>query len=382
MIEIIAAAFIPPIVMLAIARFANDDFKSAAKWFAILALLWFAPCWLTGGSPAPFDYLAEDIPPWQQPGFVSHNALLSDATLQFLPWREVVRDSILRGSMPFLNRYAACGSPLWENPQSLAAFPLTWIGIPFTTFAWPLFAGMTKILAALCGMYLFLRVRGTSHFAAIAGAVAYAFCAFNIAFMLFPHTNVTMLLPWVLLAIESMNAPLFAITLALMLAGAHPESVLHCALVAIPYAIVKMIERRRVVPIIAGGVCALLLAAPALIPFAKYQPLSERVARLTRQPEILATPPPTFANVAAFATIAHLGATHDTNLLMNFNEVATQYAGVLTFVLAILAAFSDTKRQRFWIAIFCVAAFFAFDSMEEAVLLILVNSLEHLLFLH
>ena len=47
---------------------------------------------------------------------------------------------------------------------------------------------------------------------------------------------------------------------------------------------------------------------------------------------------------------------------MNFNEVATQYAGVLTFVLAILAAFIDTKRQRFWIAIFCVAAFFAFDS--------------------
>ena len=95
MIEIIAAAFIPPIAMLAIARFANDDFKRAAKWFAILALLWFAPCWLTGRSPAPFDYLAEDVPPWQQPGFVSHNALLSDATLQFLPWREVVRDSIL-----------------------------------------------------------------------------------------------------------------------------------------------------------------------------------------------------------------------------------------------------------------------------------------------
>lgn len=362
MIEILAAAFLPPLVMLAMAWFTRGDFRRAALWFAALALLWFSPCWLTGRSPAPFDYLAEDVPPWEQPGLKSGNALLSDAVLQFLPWRDVVRDSILHGSMPFLNRYAAAGSPLWANPQAEATYALTWIGIPFSTFAWPLFAAMTKLLLALCGMYLFLRARGTSHLAAVAGSVAYAFCAFNIAFILFPHTNVSTLLPFVLFAIEVENGPLFAILLAVMLAGGHPESVLHCAVVALPYGIVKIIQTRRVVPIAAGGICALFLAAPALIPFAKLVPLSERVVRVVRQPYILTVPSPTLAHLAAFLTVAHLGATRDANALPNFNEMATQYAGALTFLLAVAAAVVETRRQRFWIAVFCVAAFFAFES--------------------
>src|ERR1051326_253158 len=362
--EILIAAFVPPLAAILIAHFIGGDFRRAVRWFAVLALMWFAPCWMTGRSPAPFDYLAEDVPPWQQRGYVSGNALLSDATLQFLPWREVVRDSILHGSMPFLDRYAACGSPLWENPQAQAAFPLTWIGIAFSTFAWPLFAAMTKVLAAMCGTYLFLRARVTSHGAAIAAPLAYGFGAFNIAFILFPHTNVTALLPFVLLAIETSNAPMFAIALALMLVGGHPESVLHCAVVALPYAIAK----KRLVPMILAGVCALLLAAPAILPFAKYLPMSERVARLRVQKEILATPPATFANLSAFITIAHLGNTRNPNLLMNFNEVATQYTGVLTFLLALAAAIFDAKRQRFWIAVFLVAAFLAFDSPVERVI--------------
>ena len=297
----------------------------------MLALLWFAPCWLRGRSPAAFDYLAEDVPPWQRAGFRSANALLSDPPLQFLPWRDVVRDSILRGSMPFLDRYEASGSPLWENPQSGATFPLTWIGLPFSTFAWPLFAAMAKLLLAMAGMYLFLRARGSSHDATMAGAIAYAFCAFNIVFILFPHTNVTALLPFLLLAIEMMNAPLFAIVLALLMVGGHPESVLHCAVVAVPYAIVVMLRTKRVVPIVAGGICALLLSAPAIVPFALYLPMTERAARIAREPDLVRAPPLTLANLGAFVTVAHLGSTRSPNAPVNFNEVASQYAGVLTF---------------------------------------------------
>jgi hypothetical protein len=362
MIEILLAAFVPVAVLLIAARFGDEDFRRASVWFAVLALLWFAPCWLRGRSPAAFDYLADDVPPWQRAGFRSANPLLSDPPLQFLPWRNVVRDSILRGSMPFLDRYEASGSPLWENPQSGATFPLTWIGLPFSTFAWPLFAAMTKLLAAMAGMYLFLRARGASHGAAMAAAIAYAFCAFNIVFLLFPHTNVTTLLPFLLLAIEKINAPLFAIVLALLIVGGHPESVLHCAVIAVPYAIAVMLRTRRVMPIVASGVCALLLSAPAIVPFAFYLPMTERAARIAREPDLVRAPPPTLASLGAFITVAHLGSTRSPNAPVNFNEVASQYAGVLTFVLAAAAVIFDARRQRFWIAIFLVAAFFSFDS--------------------
>ena len=71
MIEILLAAFVPVVVLLIAARLGDEDFRRASVRFAVLALLWFAPCWLRGRSPAAFDYLAEDVPPWQRAGFRS-----------------------------------------------------------------------------------------------------------------------------------------------------------------------------------------------------------------------------------------------------------------------------------------------------------------------
>jgi len=359
MIGIVLAAAVPAVLFWAGTRGKPDVHRAVTFWFAPLALLFFVPCWMTGRTPAPLDYLAEDVVPWQIHGYQSRAPLLSDSALQFLPWRESIKDAVLHGSMPFLDRYNGSGSALWANPQSGATSPLTWIGLPFSTEAWPLFAAMMKVLAALTGMYLFLRREESSHTAAIYGAVAYAFCAFNIAFVLFPHTNVTVLLPWVLLGIAEGNSIKFAIALALMLTGGHPESVLHAAFIAIPYALWR---RKHFGRIAAGGVVALLLAAPALVPFAEYLPMSERVARLARQPEILLEPPMTWQNLTAYFAAWNLRSTIDANLLMNFNEVATQYAGLLTFILSIVAAILDAKRQRFWIAMTLVASFFAFES--------------------
>ena len=377
MIGIVLAAALPPLLFwtATLARkspVGHDVHRAIGFWFAPLALLWFAPCWMTGRTPAPLDYLTEDVVPWEIRGYESANPLLSDSVLQFLPWRESIKQSVLHGALPFLDRFNGSGSVLWANPQSGATFPLTWLGLPFSVAAWPLFAAMTKLLVALTGTYLFLRREDRSHQAAIAGAVAYAFCAFNIAFALFPHTNVTALLPWVLLGIaaceERRGAAMFAVVLALAMAGGHPESVLHVAFIAVPYAahrlmrIERDVRRRFVAHVVAGGVIALLLAAPALVPFAAYLPVSERLSRLLRQPEILLTPPPTLQNLSAFFAGSNLLSAKNPNLLMNFNEVATQYAGLATFALALAAAILDARRQRFWIAMWLVASFFAFES--------------------
>src|SRR5688500_8005827 len=192
MLEILVAAAVPALAAWILAghrRFGDEARRAVRFWFIPAALVWYAPCWITGGSPAGFDYLFEDVVPWRKPGFSAGNALLSDSVLQFVPWREAARDSIAHGAMPYLNRFAGSGAPLWENPQAAVAFPLNIAGLPFSGFAWPLFASIAKNLISLCGTYGFLRGRGASQHAAIAGAFAFSFGVFAMAFSLFPHTT-------------------------------------------------------------------------------------------------------------------------------------------------------------------------------------------------
>lgn len=420
MIETAAAALVPAAAIVALSRSgaADDGFRKAVLfWFVPLTLLWLAPAWLTGKSIAPFDYLREDVPPWQVADYRSGNPLLSDAPLQFLPWREEVRRLWLSGELPLVNRHAAAGAGLWVNPQAAVAFPLTLAGLPFSTFAWPSFAAACKLLLALAGMYLFLRLLGVSHPAAVAGSVAYAFCAFNVVWMLFPHTNVTSLLPLLMFTLERCvvgNAqcpvssgqqgfpgpapagpaqpvsgerdaspgqpaasplgtgqrPLatasFALTLAAMLAGGHPESVLHCAMLAVPYAAVRLFNapdrRRATVRVVTGGVAGVLLAAPLLLPFAAYLQHSERFSRIERQREILLLPPANVETLAAFVAPGAILHTKDPNRLMNFSEIASQYTGLATLALALAAGIAAFRRNRFWVVAATLASSFAFAS--------------------
>ncbi|MEO8036975.1 MAG: hypothetical protein ABI837_21285, partial [Acidobacteriota bacterium] len=215
MLEIVAAALVPVVALLLLSRWRrfDDDFRRVVgRWFIPLALIFWSPCWMTARSPAPFDFLFARVSPWRtmapqslSPSFHSGNLLLSDVPMQFVPWRHVVVDAYRHGELPLLNRYAGSGSPLWENPQAAVLFPLTIAGIPFSGFAWPLFAAMCKTLIALTGMYLFLRAEELGESAAVFGAIAYAFSTFGVAFALFPHTNVTVLLPWLMLAIARLH---------------------------------------------------------------------------------------------------------------------------------------------------------------------------------
>lgn len=366
MIEILAAAAVPNVALWLLAgRFGGDDFRRAVtRWFIPLVLLWFAPCWLTGRSPAGFDYLAQEVWPWKQPGFVAGNAMLSDVPMQMVPWREVVTRAYRSGELPLLNRYAGAGSPLWENPQAAVLHPLTLLGIPFSGFAWPLFAGTAKLLIALTGMYLFLRSRSVSHEAGVFGAIAFAFSAFAIAFLLFPHTNVTAMLPWLLLTIDRAaaswrGAAAFSVVLFLLFASGHPESVLHTAFFAVPYAIGR---RRGAGRIIAGGVGGILLAAPLLIPFALLLPSMERTARVVREPALVDAPAATLRNVSAFVFPHASKDQSSVDSLDNFNEVATQYAGLAAFLLMIVAIVRQPRRSLWWIVAFALFAFLAFRS--------------------
>jgi len=369
-IEIAAAAFLPPVALLLLTWRLPELRKAAARWFIPLTLLWFAPFWLTGTSPAPFDYLFEAVGPWSYlklPGFAAGNALLSDAPLQFLPWRELVTQAYRHGELPFLNRFAGAGSPLWENPSAGVLSPLTILGLAFSTFAWPLFAAVSKTLICLTGTFVFIRQQRSSVGAATVGAIAYAFCTYSTAFMLFPQTNVSMLLPWLLWAIAEATirwrgAAFAAVVVAMMLLGGHVESVLHVAFLAIPFALREGRWRKGPLPrYAAAAATGALLAAPVLLPFLAMLPFTERAARLIAEPTLVNAPPLAAVNLIPFVFPARFwGATDGPE---NFNEIATQYAGLSALVLFIYGAMLQPRRQRFWIAAFVVLTLLAFWSV-------------------
>jgi len=374
-VEVALAALVPAAVALAAARRFGDDatWRATARWFVPLVLLWLAPCWLTGRSPVAFGFLHTSVSPWSADVVDEAKGAteLSDVVMQFAPWRETVTRRWLDGEMPWLDRHAASGSVLWANPQALVAHPLTLAGLPFTTFAWFVFVASAKLLVGLGGMFLFLRRERVSEAASIFGAVAYAFSAFSIAWLLFPHTNVTMLLPWLLVAIRGAvvggswrSAGGGAIVLALMCAGGHPESVAHSAVVALPYAGSLVLRagrgagRSAILRLTAIGVVGLLLAAPLLIPFATALEGSERMARWERMPRFWTAPPMTPGNLRPFVngTVALFGSARP-----DFNETGTQYAGLLAIALASCGAVRLARRERLWLALFAVSAVLAFD---------------------
>lgn len=246
MFEIFLAAWIPVgIGWLLAVRFGDRNFRNAYLLIAFVILAWMSPCWMSGRSPGAFEYLFDEVAPWSQPeaGVAGKSGpLMSDVPLQFVPWRTIVTASLLRGEIPYLNRFAGAGTPLLENPQAAPFALATILGLPFSSFAWPLFAGVLRLLLATTGMYLFLRRERLHETASVTGAIAWGFCAYNVAFLEFPHLNTSALLPWLLLAIRVVVAGRWesgvagAACVAMMIAGGHPESVLHIALLAIPYA--------------------------------------------------------------------------------------------------------------------------------------------------
>jgi len=380
-LEVAVAVFAPLVASIALSRLRWFDpaFRRIVLiWFTPLVVIWYAPFWLTGSTLAPLDFLFFQIPPWSSvapPGFISYTGLLSDAVLQFLPWREIVVDAYRHGELPLLNRYAGSGSPLWPNPTGQVLYPLTILGIPFSTFAWPVFASVSKTLIALWGMFLFLRAISLSDRAATFGAIAWAFCTYNSANTLFTHTNVSVFLPWMLLAIYRFSVAGSAIAVAMLLHGGHPESVLHVAFLAVPFAIREILLRDRpergrlLLRLTAGAFIGALLTAPVTIPFLELLPLSERAAHYENHSAIMTAPAITPANLAAFIFPAAAWSTRSTAPRDNFNEMATGYAGLTVLALALCAAATQFRQQRFWIVLAAIFLILGFRSGIHELLL-------------
>ncbi|HVT45636.1 MAG TPA: hypothetical protein VMT00_14750 [Thermoanaerobaculia bacterium] len=370
--EIVAAVAVPALAFWLVGRRypAGSDDRRAALTFIVLVIIWFAPCWLTNSTPVSLDFLTQ-FPPWsalRPEGHLDRNPLLNDVPLQFLPWREAVRNAYLSGTLPLLGRFASSGTPLWENPTAAVLHPLVLAGLPFSTFAWPLFAAVSKVLLALWGTYRFVRSLHLEHKPALLAAIAYGFGAFTITYLLFSHTRVTVLLPFLLLAIDRTarggwrDASTGALVLFLMIAGGHPESVLHAAFIAVPWALRAVFLRPGVERLPAAGrmmsigTAGILLSAPLLLPFAFHLPNTQRVADIATRPGFLSTAPFEARTFIPFVVPNYFGnpRVHNYRHSYNYNEMVAQYTGLVTLLFALFAAGIKTRRLRFWLVLLLV----------------------------
>lgn len=246
----------------------------------LLPALFLLPAFTANRTIFPVDH-AMSLPPWNSlPHPPAANPNLNDVSTQMAPWAKAVRMAWKEGSLPWRNRWNACGSPLAANGQSAPFFPLT-----FLMMALPLanafnLAAALKLFVALTGTWLWLCELGVYRTAALFGAVAFAFSFTMVPWLLFSLTSVIPLWPWALFAIERMREPLFrnratgalAAVFALELLAGHPESVvlgaLFTALWLVSRAVSRDVERpgTLLLRILGAAAVAVGLTAFLLVP--------------------------------------------------------------------------------------------------------------------
>ncbi len=320
------------------------------------------------------------FPPWDAqvgPDWEASNHLLFDQAAQFYPWRLLSHRLAQAGLPPLWNPYAGAGSPLLANQQSAALAPVelatSSLDPPRTAGA----AAAVRLVVAGIGMLLLAGELGLTCGAALFAAIAFLGSG-SIAILLYhPNSNVSMWLP--LIALFSFrlgragglgSAALLALAAGAAFLGGHPETALYAGLTSPLFFACGAIARPASAPAAAGGgpaargrpslarrllfitsaLClALLIAAPAILPFLEY--LREGAVLSHRADTRFWNPP-----ACALGLIAPeiFGTPDRPNTYFgprNYHAVATQYAGMATAVLALVAAGSaliggDRRRSH------------------------------------
>jgi len=347
------------LISLAVRRFVEPVGWRILFLCAALAIVVAGPGTLTGEVPLP---LGEVVRGWPYRGLFGDvkvaNALTNDTTKQILPWMAVVREELAHGRAPLWNRYLFCGTPLLGNGQSAPFSPFflatLFVPLPQQLVA---MAGLKLFVALLFG-YLFLRREGVGDGAAMFGSAAFALAVINICFLYYPLTAVSLLLPLSAYAVLRGSVGLIAIAVAALLAGGHPESVVH---VAFAVALLLIIERRLTLRSVAAALAGALIAAPAWMPVVAQALISNRVEQLK---SVHAGAP--FPTTGLWAAVAPNGfgtpARGNWNWYVQYPDAAGIYLGLLVLALVIPALFSRqaTTRDRLLFAAMLAAMLLAF----------------------
>lgn len=219
------------------------------------------------------------------------NPFLSDQAFGFYPYYRWVSESWRAGDPPLWNPLIFAGAPGLANPQTGVLDPqvlvlalLEWLGGE-AAFHWGLtFTSFLRLVFAALGAYFLARRLGLSAAGAALTGVTFGFSGYLVGWLGHSLGHVTPTLPWMLFFLEGIRAsggraraPVvgLALTTAAAILAGHPETSFYVGCAAGLWALRILREDRRAGWTgLVGLVSGTLLAAPLLLPFLEYLPLS------------------------------------------------------------------------------------------------------------
>jgi hypothetical protein len=351
--DLIYAALLAGVVALGLrALLPEIGGKDTALW-GLAGLAVFAPVLASGSVHLPLDYLAA-FQPWQ--GAPPHNPLLTDLVTQILPFRHLVRETMLAGHLPFWAHGLGTGSPLLENTQASVFSPLHLLTLPLPA---------ARALTVIAAMQIFLCLGfsqalamslGCGRAAARFAAVGVAFSSFSVVWLYHPHGLAFCVVPSALLAAVRLaqGHPTTLVAGMLGTTAGQPQILVFGGLGALALFLgqAPWSTRAQLGPRLAlagaSAAATLALMAPVWLPVLAYLPESERSHLAAVAPEALnprvdpralwtlVADPQRFGNPAHGTWIGP----------WNFNETASAWAGAIPLVLALALLAAGRWRER------------------------------------
>jgi hypothetical protein len=327
--------------------------RRAALGYVALTAAFFASPLFTRALQVPVDLAYEwlpfsDVVPAEDK---PRNFFSADTLLEQLPFHTLVRRRLLAGEAPLWSHEMGTGQALLGNGQSAPFAPLHALALPLAPARALSVAGAWQILLGLLSVHALLLWLGARPWGAALGAIGAGLSTYAVAWIYDTPGMAAAWVPGLLLGIAMVRdgaprgwAGLVACALGLALSG-HPETMAHAGLAALVVAGVLLTQPRpgrwRFLGRLAtAAALAGALAAPALLPMLETIPESVRGNALARGRENF-QPPPLEARflLPLFAPLA-LGSPADGtySAKWSFNEICTDYAGLLVLALAVAAA--------------------------------------------
>ncbi len=208
---------------------------------------------------------------WDKP----HNSLLADPIFQFEPWRYFAKEKILHGEIPLWNNLNGAGAPFLANPQVaiFSPFNLLYYLLPINLSL--LLTPLIKISLFSLFTYLYLKAIKVKTISAILGALVVSTSGFFLVWVLWPHTNVYLLLPLMLFLIEKSKREnkvtlWFPVSYTMAIFGGHPETLFHISVFIAIYALVRLGFGKKLFLLFLYFAMSFGIAAFQLIPFFEY----------------------------------------------------------------------------------------------------------------
>ena len=161
---------------------------------------------------------------------------LTDSAQCFVPWLRFAADALAAdGHLPLWKDTAGTGAPLLGNGQSAMFFPTNLLAIVLGAPA--VIVGVQALLKLAGGAFcawLLARHLGLSVLASLLCGLVFGFGGFQVAWFLHPQTNVSLLLPLLVLAADRLviapslrRAAVLSLVAGLQHLGGHPETAFH-----------------------------------------------------------------------------------------------------------------------------------------------------------